>query len=154
MTPLKLRRDLSKELMAILEHSNFKNQSGEEGKIKVFEQNLPIQLNDKDTEPYPYLLVRITDGEIPENEKEYTIAINIMIGIYNNNVDAQGEDIVLNIIQDVLERFRKNPILDRKFIMQEKVKWALQDEQTHPYYFGGLLTYWTVPLIQREDIYT
>lgn len=153
MTPFELRHDITIELGNILNHINFKNQEGIDCKINIIEQNLPVQKDDDDTEPYPYVLVKIMDGDIPENEEKQTVSMNFMIGIYDENEDSQGANIVLNVIQDIIERFRKNPILNKKFIMQQKVRWALQEDDTYPYYFGGMETNWTVPLIQREGIY-
>lgn len=154
MTPFELRHDLAIELGKILNHMNFKNQEGTDCKINIIEQNLPIQRNDDDTEPYPYVAVKVMDGDIPDDESKYNIMINLIIGIYCDNEDSQGADIVLNVIQEIIERFRKKPILNKKFTMQQKLKWALQDDDTYPYYFGGMEMNWTVPLIQREGIYT
>lgn len=153
MTPFELRHDLAIELGNILSHMNFENQQNEECKINVFEQNLPIQKNDDDTEPYPYIIVKVMEGDIPDDESRYIIMVNLIIGIYYDNIDSQGTDIVLNVIQEVIERFRKKPVLNKKFIMQQKLKWAVQDDDTYPYYFGGIEMNWTVPLIQREGIY-
>lgn len=152
MTPTALRSDLADELSKILEHMNFKDQNENDCKINVLEQNLPIQMDDEDTEPFPYLLIKVTDGDIPEDESQYTVIVNMIIGIYYSDEDAQGEDIILNVIQEIIERFRKHPVL-KAFTMQNQVKWALTDEVTHPYYFGGIETHWTVPMIQREGLF-
>lgn len=152
MTPIDLRRELAVELGNVLDHMNFKDKKGNDCKIRVFEQNLPIQVNDNDTVPYPYLIVGIANGEIPKDQNKETVGINIIIGIYDNDTDAQGENIVLNIIQDIKERFLKNPLL-KAFEMQENLKWAVPDEVTHPYYFAGMELYWTVPKIEREGMF-
>ncbi|WP_110291625.1 hypothetical protein [Lachnotalea glycerini] len=154
MTPLELRHDLASELETILNHMNFKNQEGNDCKLNIMEQNLPVQMDDDDTDPYPYLLVRLMDGEMSEEEITQSVSINLIIGIYSDDTNAQGADFVLNVIQDIICRFRKCPILNKKYVLNQKLKWALQTDDTYPYYFGGMELNWQAPNIQREGIYS
>lgn len=62
----------------------------------------------------------------------------------------KGSKDVLNIIQKVKNRFNKNHILDKHYIFDYPLKWTTQDEDTHPYYFGGMEMVFEVPVTRRE----
>ena len=50
-----------------------------------------------------------------------------------------------------MERFGKNPVLGGRFVMKPALDWSLSDEDTYPYYYGGLLMQFEVPAIEKED---
>ena len=51
----------------------------------------------------------------------------------------------------VMNRFLERPLLDNKFRANQNVSFALQDEDTYPYYFGGIDIKFYVPKIGRSD---
>ena len=152
MTPLGLQADLAEEIENITRHMSFQDKLGKEVRLKAFKQSLPMLKNDEDVEPFPYVIVRIVDGDMPNNGE--MIKIILIIGIYDNDEKAQGHMQILNIMQDIKERFRKNPILSKKYIASEEIKWTLQEEDTYPYFFGGMELNWQTQSIQREGRYT
>ncbi|OYP43551.1 hypothetical protein CG709_04400, partial [Lachnotalea glycerini] len=130
---------------------------GNEGKecgFSIVEQCLTVPKDEDSTDPSPDLLVRLMDGEMSEEEITQSVSINLIIGIYSDDTNAQGADFVLNVIQDIICRFRKCPILNKKYVLNQKLKWALQTDDTYPYYFGGMELNWQAPNIQREGIYS
>ena len=82
----------------------------------------------------------------------HTVQAGLAIGIYDDSSDRQGHRDVLQIISKVEERFEKNNLLAKKFILQFPVEWSLQDpdDDTHPYYFGGLSLNFDTPTYRRE----
>ena len=104
-------------------------------------------------DPYPYIIVRIDDGEIENAYSAQTASINLLIGIYEPDYDKQGHKDVLNIIAKIYERFAKVPVLNGKYTIQYPITWALQEEESYPYYFGGMGMEFEIASIVREDRY-
>ena len=57
----------------------------------------------------------------------------------------------MNIISDIYERFAKRPVLNGRYTVQYPVLWTLQEEESYPYYFGGIYLSWEVAAVRRED---
>lgn len=150
MTPFYLQIDLRKELEILFKDFKLKSPCGEDLGIKVFEQNLPIN-NDDEYDPYPYIIVRITEGEIKDLYSNNSVQLMLIIGTYDDSNKADGHKDVLNIIQKIFERFRKNPNLSNKYVIQDSFKFALSEEDTWPYYFGGIEIGFDIHTIERED---
>ncbi len=164
-----LQADLAAELKRCLKHLKLKNIHGIPGEINIYEQNLPMQepqeqdnipaellengLAEEITEedPYPYIIIKIEDGEIKDESSAQNIGTDLLIGIYDDSYEKQGHKDVLNIIHDIYERFAKMPVLNQQYIIQYPILWTLQDEESYPYYFGGMHLSWELESIKRED---
>ncbi len=170
-----LQDDLVKELRKIFEDFPLKSPKGGLSKVSVFSQYLPVPkpsmppLEDLDPvlveeglaasnvaaepQPCPYIIVRVEDGKIDTIEGDQTIEVYLLIGVYDDDLNNQGYKDVLNIIQKIYERFSKNPILSRMYECVMPIEWAMQEEESYPYYVGGMsLNFITCP-IRREDPY-
>lgn len=166
-----LQDALVKELERIFKGFLLRNPQGEMSKINIFCQGLPIpeatyqpdipaeQLENglvqeiTREDPYPYIIVRIDDGEIADEASTQTVNTLLLVGVYDDGYDRQGEKDVLNIIAKIYERFAKMPVLNKKYTMQYPIQWTLQDEDTYPYYFGGMSLKWEIAAIRKEDEY-
>jgi len=67
---------------------------------------------------------------------------------------VQGHKDVLNIIARLYERFAKVPVLNGKYTIQYPVLWALQGEESYPFYFGGMNLTFEIAAVRREDEYS
>lgn len=168
-----LQDDLKADLEETFKHFRLKDPQGNLVNLNIFEQNLPIPtakdipetVTDEDLEegtydaqaeedPYPYIIVRVEQGKIANIDQEQTVIVNLIIGVIDRDFNNQGHKDVLNIIQKIYERFAKNAILAKKYECVMPIEWALQDEESFPYFFGGMaLNFETIP-IRREDPYT
>ncbi len=166
-----LQDDLAKELQRILKSFRLKDPQNNPSEIHIFKQNLPIPkpleqenfpiealengLIEEITEddPYPYIIVRIEDGEIKDEASAQIVSTQLIIGIYDDAYEKQGHKDVLNIIADIYERFAKNAVLSSRYTIQYPILWALQGEESYPYYYGGMQLNWEVAAIRREDKY-
>lgn len=170
-----LQDDLVEELKKIFENFRLKNPDGETSKINVFAQELPILpptippaegtdpvlleegLADTDPadveDPYPYAIVRIGDGEIKNIDGDQAVTVLIILGVFDDALNNQGHKDVLNMIDKITERFRKNAILAKKYECQHPIQWTLQEEQSYPYYVGGIALTFSTLQIRREDPY-
>lgn len=167
-----LQDDLAADLAETFKHFRLKNPQGETASLNIFKQSLPIPtakdipdtVTDEDLEegiynaeaeedPYPYIIVRVEQGTIENIDQEQAVIVNLIIGVIDRDYKNQGHKDVLNIIQKIYERFAKNAILAKKYECVMPIEWALQDEESYPYFFGGMaLKFETIP-IRREDPY-
>lgn len=168
-----LQDDLAEELGSLFADFRANSPGGERVPLNIFKQFLPIptaqEIPDTVTDleleegiydavaeqvPFPYILIRLTDGVITNIGGEQTVSVNIIIGTVDRSADNQGYKDVLNIIQKIYERFSKNAILAGRYECAMPIEWALQEEESFPYFFGGMaLNFKTTPII-REDPYT
>jgi hypothetical protein len=125
--------------------------------IKIFAQSLPIRSDDEEDDPFPYIIVRIDSGDMRAGSA-HLVKVRVIIGLFDDKNDTNGHKDVLNVIQKIYERFAKNPVLANKYVMQDSSEnpftWVLQDEDTHPYYFGAIDITWETMAIRRESQYT
>lgn len=101
----------------------------------------------------PWCLVKIMNGSIPEINGPQQVEVGICFGIYNNSDKNQGHMEILNLIQRVYERFAVNPILAGQYTCQGSFEWALQEEDTYPYFFGAIGTVFQFRGFRRESIF-
>ena len=120
--------------------------------IAVYPQNIPVQLSSEEDNPVPYILVRLNGG-IDENTYDSKYIVNVVgiIGIWDDERDAQGHRELLNIINLVYARCKKNPCLDGRYSYDGGFRWMIQEEDCYPYYFGAFEMNFAIPAIRRED---
>lgn len=123
--------------------------------MSVFAQNIPIPASeDEEYDPVPYIIVRINSGnDANVSDSKYIIQTVVIMGIWENDKNAQGHRELLNIINLVYERFMKNPCLDGKYVYDGGFSWNIQDDDYYPYYFGAFNMNFAIPAIRREDPY-
>lgn len=173
MFPTVLQDDLIKDLKELFKGYRLEapdSKAGTRG-IQVFPQELP-QPQQREQEgippellenglagdvtennPYPYIIVRIIDGEIKDMREAQTVSVLLLIGVYDSGNERQGHKKVLDIISTIFDRYANKPILNKKHRLLWPIEWTLQDEESHPYYFGGMETKWEVAGIEAEDRY-
>lgn len=172
MVALELRKDLVEEIRKISEEMGFINSDRKSVSLNVFEQNLPMKKSkavgseeqedhsyeDEDDEEeyeesFPYLIVRLDSGSSQDGESEHLIKTIMTMGIWDDSLDANGSDTILNMFEKIRQRFRKNPVLNKQYVAADKITWALpdDDEATFPYFFGALEMNWNTAEIRRED---
>lgn len=170
-TPLFFQKALVEEIRRITEGMLFQNPAGGELlQLEVFAQSLPIpgrkQAADHDA-PYetidyvdaepesavfqcPWCIVKIEQGSIPEINGYQNVEVAIGFGIYNPDSDNKGHEELLNLIQKIYQRFACDPLLDRQYTCTGAFEWALQEEDTYPYFFGAIGTAFKFMGYQRE----
>ena len=167
-----LQDDLAAELETLFEHFRLEDPDGNRRALNIFKQSLPIPeaeeipdtVTDEELEegiydaraqaaPFPYILVRLEEGKIEVIDHEQTVTVNLIIGVIDRNHNNQGHKDVLNIMQKIYERFAKNAILAGKYENVMPIEWALQEEESFPYFFGGMALRFETAPIRREDPY-
>lgn len=155
MTPLMLQDELVEEVKRLLEDYLYKMPTGERVPVKVYAQNIPVNETDDEEEPIPYIIVRLNSGEDSGiRDSVNTVKLVIIIGIWDDGLEAQGHRDVMNIIQKVYMRFQTNPNLNNKAVYSGEFNWALQEDGYYPYFFGACSLSFHIAAIRREDRFT
>lgn len=141
MTPYFLQESLKKEIDHILENVKLKDINEGYVKIKTYNQFLPIGKTDE--EHFPYVLIRFKDGE--DDTSLGNCRLDIIIGIYDKNTEHKGYKDVLNIIEKIRQRFLKDRVLDNKYTCKFPMRYAVNEEDAYPFYFGGIETEFEIP---------
>lgn len=152
MTPLMLQDELVEEMKRLFSDYLYKTQMGEFVPINVFAQNIPVNENDEDVDPVPYLIVRLNSGQDDGTRDSFnTVKVVFIAGIWDETTEAQGHRDLLNIFQKIYERFQTNPNLNNKAVYTGAFDWALQDDNYYPYSFGACSLSFHIAAIRRED---
>ena len=152
MTPLMLQDKLVEELKRLFSDFLYKAPSGERVPINIYPQSLPKNDSDDDDDPMPYVIVRLTKGEDAGTRYSFnTVSIVLIIGAFDDTLEAQGHRVVSNIIQKVYERFQENPNLTNQAVYSGGFHWMLQDDDYYPYSFGACSLDFHIAAIRRED---
>lgn len=123
----------------ILSNYKLRNAENEYRSINVYTQNLPQKTQKNDTAHFPYVLALFNEETIEEKDE---IEIYFICGIIDSNPDKQGYRDVLGIINKLYRVMLEKPIVG-EFRMKDKCKIMLQQENTFPYFIGGMETTWT-----------
>ena len=154
MTILNFQDALMEETGNILKGVGTKNASGENvDGVNLFAQNLPIVQSGEGDESkfFPYAIIKVYDGGTEGDDSPWTVTADIHLGVYDPDEDNQGHRHVAIMIQRLVNRFAAEPLLVRKYRAQQDMEWAMQDEETYPYFFGGVRIRFSVPKIGRRD---
>lgn len=153
MTPILFSASLKEELMAVTSHIRLKTPLGEESGLNIFEFGLPIEMTKEDSgKKFPYILITLTDGYI-QGVEAHKVCVHLLIGVYDDGRGNQGKSWVLNIINDICERFLVDPVLEGRYYADDEVKWAIDDEERYPYYYGMVEMVFNLPASGRENEY-
>jgi len=148
MIPTFLQDDIVEKLKNLF--SEYRSFNVEEVELNIYPQYLPAKLNQKDLTHYPFILVRLENGE--DDGEENSTRITFMIGIYNDKDTYQGHKDVINILQKIYQF-----LATKRYISNCEVKfpisWTFNDDDTYPFYFGGLDTNWICgKVIQDQNL--
>lgn len=175
-TPFFLIRELVKEVECITADMLFMKPRKPDDPVeyipmKVFGQALPIAVKKPETEEMeetidyvdsqeedpvyhcPWAVIRAGTGECKGVNANQTVHVAVGFGIYNDNTGNMGHQELLNLIQRVYERFAKNPLLAFSYTCACDFEWAIQEEDTYPYYFGAIGMSFEFPGIRRESLF-
>lgn len=73
-----------------------------------------------------------------------------MICVKDPAPDRQGFRDALHIVNTVLRHYGENGVVGGRWVLQYPIKWAAQEEDTHPYYFAAMALTFEGPAIFKE----
>lgn len=124
--------------------------------LNIFQQDLPIPIGsdiDVDIDAAacaPYIVVRMTGGEIPDNDSPQLVDFSLIICAYDTGRDREGFRDVSNIKEDIIQRVCSAPYFGGSFTIPKPIVWKLQQDDTHPYYFGACTFTCTAPALTQD----
>jgi len=155
MTPIVLLDNLAefvKEQTAniILQVRTEPGADKKEREAEVHKMRLPKK--EDSTRRIPYILLQILtgkDGKNDRGEQESICQIRIVVGTYSEDEDVGSYD-VLNVIMRLRTELQRNKILAEQFVLQDPLEYIIYPDDYHPYYFGEMITNWSLPEIKQE----
>ena len=150
-----LQNALYNEMQVMLADYRVKDETNNPSPSNFYRGKVPLRTSDEDPSYIPYILVRVREGIVPESQSDNSTAkAVIVIAVYDDGADYVVENDVLSVIQRIIERFSKDALLGDKYNFTGRMEWALSDEDTYPYQFGGVEIEFTLPTIVKEDDYS
>ena len=150
MTARELQHDLAADLLRIFKDRRYLNPRGERAHLQVFKQNLPKREHGDDEDPFPYIIVRLDTGGVDTQIDPHRIQVILVIGIYDDDLENNGHEAVLEILEVIQEHYEALPVLNGKFRMEDPFFWALQDEESYPYFYGAAQMTWSASAPRRK----
>lgn len=152
MTASGLQDALMEEVKEILKDIITEDVSGERvDGVNVFAQQLPIITADEEdeTQSVPYAVIKILDGSTVDGEP-WAVTVGIYFSVHDADDRNQGHRHVMVMIQRVIDRFASEPLLDGRYWAQPEMEWAIDSEDSYPFFFGGVCIKFGVPKIGRR----
>lgn len=123
--------------------------------LKVYKQDLPIpEENDEDADTdaaaAPYIVVRMIGGQIPDDDSPQEVEFSLTVCAYDTGTERKGFQDVANIKEDIVQRVCTAPYFGGAFTVKKPITWALQTEDSNPYYFGACFLTCTAPAMTQD----
>jgi hypothetical protein len=134
-----------------------KKYNGQEGRkpLKIYKQDLPIPEDndidaDTDKAAAPYIVCQMTGGSIPNDDSPQTVEFSLVICCYDTGKQRLGYQDVANIKEDIVQRICTAPYFGGIFTILKPISWAMQNDDTTPYYYGAIAITCTAPAMTQD----
>ncbi|MDP5277145.1 hypothetical protein [Chengkuizengella axinellae] len=148
MTPALLIQSLCKFLEGVVENYTLESNIKTLKTPQIVDGFLPPKKGNQPEAEFPYIIVRLVEGE--DEKEESTTTIKMLFGTYSE--DVQGFHDVLNLMEKVRQALLKKRTIDNKFRMELPYKWEVPEEQPHPEWFGMSISKWIIPKVLEENM--
>ena len=157
LVPSDLQHALVAELTEVLKDIHSESAEGDRNTgFAGYEQFLPVLQNDDDDPDqfFPYFIVRLDNWKAVDEEDPWTVTVDILLGVHDEGPNNQGHKILINAIDRILYRFTTEATLGiagyKAFRCLPEITASLQDEDTYPYFFGGIELKFLAPKPERR----
>lgn len=134
-----------------------KKYTGQEGRkpLKVYKQDLPVpESNDEDVDTdaaaAPYIVARMSGGTVKNDDGPQEVEFSLIICAYDEGLEQDGYQDVANIKEDIVQRLCTRPYFGGCFTVLKPIAWAMQNDDTNPYYFGACNLVCTAPAMTQD----
>ncbi|MCM1187652.1 MAG: hypothetical protein NC345_14145 [Lachnospira sp.] len=121
--------------------------------INIYTQNLPVKKEKGDESLYPYVRVCFDEEEIASRDDSLVVYVYFIIGVKDTETDKQGFRDVLQIANTIYQHIFRKGIIANMFRPDYPFKIALQEDDTYPFFIGGIESKWELPVIGEEEKY-
>lgn len=151
MTEIDLIDSLAEEVKTAL--NGFRLRSAKENliPINVHTQNMPVKDGKGDEKQYPYVCVCFDEEEITSTDSPMSVSVYFLIGIIDHGRDKQGFRDVLQIANLIYQHIFRKGTIAKSFSPDYPFKIVLQEDDTYPYFIGGIESRWEMPVFTAED---
>ena len=155
MTQENLLDAVVEDLKRLFEPYRLVNSVGAERSVNIYPQDTPFRAGDDETTasdapPEPYIIVRLPSGELPAQDSAQTITVVVTACVYDPDPNRQGYRDALHIVNTVMTHYGSNGVVGKRYVVQYPIRWATQEEDTHPYYFAAVALTFEAPTIFKE----
>lgn len=164
MTNNWLTQCLIRKVEELSEHIGLTGINGEKRSLKGYPEAIPQMtlapgwgetesgsLGDADPEDalMPYFIVKTT--EISYQEEGAEAKLYLLFCICDQSERMEGYQTLWNLLNRITGHFRANAVLDA-FYCEKAMKAVVQEEDTYPYFFGGIEMTWNLPDLEEEEV--
>ena len=97
-----------------------------------------------------YIVVRMTGGEIKNDDGPQAVEFSLIVCAYDEGKEREGYQDVANIKEDIVQRLCTKPYFGGAFTVLKPIVWAMQQDDTYPYYFGACSLTCTAPAMTQD----
>lgn len=132
------------------------NSLGVERVINVFPQDTPIREGDdesvdQEAPPEPYIIVRLVNGAIQDETAPHVVEVVLVACVCDRDPNRQGFRDALHIINAVWQHYITRRVVGGRYVVQYPFKWAVPDDDHHPYYYAGMSMTFEAPAVTMEE---
>lgn len=146
MSAANVQLAVMKRLEEVLADFPLKTDYNNHDGFKIFKHKLPEQLTNEfdysnggnDNALFPFVVVKISDGQKESSHATQVNTVQLVIGVKNEGLEAQGDDDVLACIEAIWQSFNEDPLIEQRYNVLFPMSWALSEEEMHPFYYGGI----------------
>lgn len=155
MTPEYLQDAIVADLKALFQHYALKNSMGVERTVNVYPGDTPIrqgddEAQDREAPPEPYVVVKTTGGNIQDETAPHMVEIVLVACVYDRDPNRQGNRDAMHLVSEIYRHYAINNIVGKRYALQYPIRWAVSDEDTHPYYYAAMALSFEAPAIYKE----
>lgn len=155
MTQEFLQDAIVEDLEQLFKHFSLVNSQGVERAVNIFPQGPPIregddEETDAEAPPEPYVTVKLSEGELPEQDARQTVSVVLLICVHDPDPNRQGYRDALRIVHEIIRHYGRDGTVAGRYEAQYPIRWAAQEEDTHPYYFAAVGLSFYTPAIFKE----
>ena len=123
--------------------------------LKIFKQDfrVPVTLaaeGDTAARPAPNYVVARPGGEIKNDDGPQAVEFSLIVCAYDEGKEREGYQDVANIKEDIVQRLCTKPYFGGAFTVLKPIAWAMQQDDTYPYYFGACSLTCTAPAMTQD----
>lgn len=155
MTQELLLDAMKEDLKELLRHRRLKDSAGTEREIQVYAQYLPVTESDEETDepgahPEPYVVVRVHGGKTDDDDAPQIIDAVLVVCVCDEAIDRQGHRDAMHLINEIYHHYSANAVIGGKWEILYPMEWAMQEDDTHPFYFAAMHLKIQAPAVHKE----
>ena len=92
----------------------------------------------------------MSGGTVKNDDGPQEVEFSLIICAYDEGLERDGYQDVANIKEDIIQRLCTRPYFGGCFTVLKPIAWAMQNDDTHPYYFGACNLVCTAPAMTQD----